>query len=72
MRRIGCNGLPVFRIIERELEVRQAVRSVADGHIARIDELNGLQLALIDGEQVGAVWRTVKIPAGKEGVGVEC
>ena len=72
MRRIGSNGLPVFRIIERELEIGQTVRSVADGHITRIDELHGLQLALIDREQVGAVRRTVKIPAGKEGVGVEC
>ena len=70
MRRIGSNGLPVFRVIERELEIGQAVRSVADGHITRIDELHGLQLALIDGEQVGAVRRTVIISAGKEGVGV--
>ena len=69
MRRIGSNGLTVFRIIERELEIGQTVRSVADGHITRVDELNGLQLALIDREQVGAVWRAVKIPTGKEGVG---
>ena len=72
MRRIGSNGLPVFRIIEREREVGQTVRGVADSHVTRIDELNGLQFALIDGEQVGAVGRTVKIPTGKEGVGVEC
>ena len=72
MRRIGSNGLPVFRIIERELEIGQTVRSVADGHITRVNELHGLQLALIDSEQVGAVRRTVKIPTGKEGVGVEC
>ena len=70
MRRIGSNGLPVFRIIERELEIGQTVRSVADGHITRVNELHGLQLALIDSEQVGAVWRTVIISAGKEGVGV--
>ena len=72
MRRIGSNGLPVFRIKERELEIGQTVRSVANSHITRIDELHGLQFALIDREQVSAVRRTVKIPTGKESVGVEC